>query len=500
MNIKLKLLRTIISVSSIVVLAKILGFAKQMITANAFGATKETDLISISEGLISNIDYVLIQAVSMAFVPIYINIKSNNPSNCKTFVSNVVKVFFFITLVIAYFVFVGNRLIAKILAPSYSVELASQLANYVRIFAPTVIILIESTIFNALLKANESFVSSELIGVNKSVILIALVLLIGNRLGPDTLVLGFYLYAIFNFIFLMMFSRRYWSLEFGNPFVDPNVHKMFSMMVTLVLGYSVVFVNQQVDKIIVSGLGEGTITAMGYAAVLSNFICTFIGSICGVLFTYITKNVAERKDEVVTALVFGSLMQMVTLLIPISILTLMNSHDIVMIVFGRGKFDSNAVRSCSSALMGYGCLFIPYALREIFSRFQYAYGDSKRPMINSVISIVLNVILSIILSLWFGVLGVTLATSISVFICGILNIISSCKKNESLIIYKIIKIIPQWVVGIAICLIISIVGQNMLSEIHFFIRFLIITIVTMVFYYLVNYSIVKSLVGIMLDK
>ena len=38
-----------VSVSGIIVIAKILGFDKRMVTANAFGATIQTDLISISE-------------------------------------------------------------------------------------------------------------------------------------------------------------------------------------------------------------------------------------------------------------------------------------------------------------------------------------------------------------------------------------------------------------------------------------------------------------------
>ena len=84
-----------------------------------------------------------------------------------------------------------------------------------------------------------------------------------------------------------------------------------------------------------SGLGEGTVTAMNYAAVLSNFICTFVGSICGVLFTYVTKNVAEQKDREAAELTVKSMLQLATLLIPVSIITVTCSHDIVMIVFGR---------------------------------------------------------------------------------------------------------------------------------------------------------------------
>ena len=487
------IIKTMASVSGIVILAKILGFVKQMVTANAFGATIQTDLISISEGLITNIDYLLIQTLSTAFVPTYIYLNTSNPESSRKFVSNVIKVFLLVTTVIAGVVFAASPLIAKILAPSYPAELTARLAVYIRIFAPAIIILIELAVFNSLLKANESFVPGELVGVNQSVIVIALVLLVGSRLGPDTIVLGFYVYAVYNLCFLMVLSRRYWGIERGNPFRDPNIITMLKMMGPLLLGYSVIFVNQQVDKMIVSGLGAGTITAMGYASVLSNFVCTFIGSICGVLFTYITKNIAENRDEAAANLAVSSLVQISTLLLPISILTMMNSYDIVTIVFARGEFGADAVRRCSLALTGYGLIFIPYAMREIFSRFQYAYGDSKRPMINSTVSIVLNIILSIMLSMWLGVLGVTLATSISVFVCGALNIYTSTKKNPGIGIRKVLRSMPQWLAGSAICVFVSVAGQRLLADEHAIVRFAAISAAAMLLFYAVNFRTIKSL-------
>ncbi len=490
---KKSIFQAMVSVSGIVVLAKILGFVKQMVTANAFGATIQTDLISISEGLITNIDYLLIQTLSTAFVPTYIYLKTNNPKDSKKFVSNVIKVFLLITITLSIIVIAFGLIISKILAPSYSGELTQRLTTYVRLFAPAIVILIEIAVFNSLLKANESFVSGEMVGVNQSIILIALIFLIGDKVGPDTIVIGFYTYAIFNLVYLMVFSRKYWHIERGNPFKDLNTIKMLSMMGPLILGYSVVFINQQVDKVIVSGLGEGTITAMGYASVLSNFICTFTGSICGVLYTYITKCVAEKKDEDAANLVLRSLMQMSTLLLPISVLTVMNSYDIVTVVFGRGKFDEAAIKSCSLALIGYGCLFVPYALREVFSRFQYAYGDSKKPMINSTIAIVMNIILSIVLSFWFGVLGVTIATSISVFLCGVLNILSSRRKNNYLVLHRIVKGVPGWLIGSLCCIVITVLGQKILSTAHPLIRFSIISLSSLSLYCLINYSTIKSL-------
>ena len=492
-NNKKSVFQAMVSVSGIVAIAKILGFGRRVVTANAFGATIHTDLISISEDLINNIYFLLIQTLSTAFIPTYIVLNTKNPKDSKKFVSNVIKIFLVISTALALVVFAISPIIAKILAPSYSSELTARLTVYIRIFVPCLIILTELAIFNSLLKANEIFVPGEMVSINWSIIVISLVFIIGNIVGPDTIVIGFYGYAVFNMLFLIIVSRKYWCIEKGIPFKDPAIRQMLNMMGPLLLGYSAFFINQQVDKIIVSNMGEGTITAMSYATVLSNFITTYIGSLCSVLFTYITKLVAEKNDEDASVLVMKSLKKLVTMLLPISALTVMNAHDIVSIVFGHGKFDAVAINSCSLALTGYGFVFVPHILREMFSRFHYAYGDSKKPMINSSIAIGLNIVLSIILSRWLGVLGVTAATSISVLLCGLLNILSARKKNQYLKFGTLLKSVPQWLIGVVLCITVSILGQNLLSQVHTLIRFAAITATGLAFYSLINFSAVKSL-------
>lgn len=491
-NSKGSILNAVLSVTGIIVLAKILGFVKQIITAKYFGATIETDIIMIAEGLVSNMDYLLVQALSTAFVPIYLYAIKENKIEGRRFVSNSIAVFFFVTVCISAVFFVGSPMISRILAPNYTQELSDALSLYIKIFSPVLVLLVELAIFNSLLKANEIFIPGEMIGFNQSVILMLLICTIGNKLGPDTLVVGFYAYAVVNLILLMIYSKKYWGLGKG-IFADSNIKKMLRMMGPLLLGYSVVFVNQQVDKIIVSGFEAGTVTAMSYASSLSNFAVTFIASICGVLFTYITQQVVKENDKEAADLTFTSMIQMITLFLPISIITILNATDIVQIVFGRGRFDATAVINCSVAVTGYAVMFVPFVLRELFSRFQYGYHDSKTPMINSTIAIVINIVLSVTLSKIIGVLGVTLSTSISVAVCGGLNYITSKRKNKYLRFSERRKVISRWIVGIILLVAITYGGKILLKDISSVVRLVIVVMVSLGVYFMVNFSLLKPL-------
>lgn len=483
-----------LSVSGIVILAKLLGFFKQMITAGIFGATLKTDMVFLSQGLILDFDYLLIQSLAIAFIPTYLRVKAEGPGNEKRFVIETIKAVFFISALIAFLLIVLSPFFAKIIAPSYSMEMIQQLSGYVRVFSPVLIMIVEAAVVNAALRANKIFIPGELAPVNQSVIIIVMVLLFGKIYGPDILVLATIVYAVYNILFLSVFAKKYFGrLSFSNPFTNSDVKDLLKMMGPLLIGYSIVFINQQVDRMIVSGLGAGTITAMNYAAVLSNFVSTFIGTLCGVLFSYVAQNVAEGKDSDAGTLTSNAAIQLITLFLPVSAITILNAKDIVSIVYGHGHFELAAVQSCALALTGYGLMFVPYVIRELYTRLQYAYNDSKTPMINSAISIAFNIIFSIVLSRYIGVLGVTIATSIAVFVSAVLNIFSAKKYNivAQIVVNK--RIVFQWIGGLGVCIIITMFFKVVFNSCNMFIRFLSITVLSLFFYGVITREILQPL-------
>lgn len=483
--------KTVFSVSSILLFAKLLGFVKQIIVSNAFGATIDTDIISLSQGVITDFEYIISQTMLTAFVPIYIAIKEIG-GNERHFVANVLKIFVIVSIIISTLIFAFAPLISKILAPSYQGDVAESLVYNVRIYAFSLVILTLIAIYNALLKANKIFLPGEIISVNQSLAFIICVLMFGSTLGVEALIISFFVYIFINILYLGAFSKKYWSLNIRGFELDDNIRKLLKMIAPLLFGYAMLYINQLVDKILASGIGDGAVTAMGYSAVLTNFVTGFIGSICGIAFTYIAQNVAGKSDEMAASIVEYFIVFFVTFLIPISIISTVNAREIVSVVFGRGAFDANAVEYSTYALMGYGFVFIPYVLRELFTRLQYSYHDSKQPMINSTISIVCNIVLSIIFSRFWGILGITVASSISVLVCAILNILASRKYNRHLKISSFNKQFMFWLAGGTICLGINLILRDYLNISNVFLRFVVLSFLTFASYGIVVSPIIIS--------
>lgn len=476
----------IFSVSSIILFAKVLGFLKQMYLANVFGATGETDVVFLSQGIVTDFEYLLSQTMLTAFIPIYTSLKAENLKREISFTGRIITIFSLIVIIISVMIFSFAPFISHFLAPGYVGEMFLDLTKYIRIYAFVLVILFWMAIFNALLKANKTFVPGEFISINQSVIFVVIVFVMQGYWGVNSLVFSFFAYAVINCVYLGVCARKYWTISALSVKKDENVVKLLKMMGPLLLGYALLYINQQIDRILASGLGDGAVTALSYSAVLSNFVSGFIGSISGIVFTYVAVHVAEQHHKSAADLINKMLTLFITVLLPVMILTIVNSKEIVTIVYGRGAFDSLAIENASNALRGYGFVFVFYAVRELFTRLQYSYQDSRMPMINSIISIFINIGLSISLSRNFGIFGITVASSISVFCCAVFNIITSRKYNKFIGMLYFRSKIFVWVLGGAGCIAANLFMRKLISnDCSVWIRLIAICMVSIVAYFVI---------------
>lgn len=455
--------RAVFSVTGVILLSKIMGFLKQMVTAATFGATIETDLVTLSQNFVADIQYVLVQTLLTSFITIYIHTKEKDETGAKRFAMNVGKAFSWIGVALSTAAILFAPQLARFIAPSYSPELSARLAGYIRTFSPAILLFVWIAVFQALLDANKQFLPGQMEGLNQSVILILFVTVLSKRLGIQTLVLAFFAYTIWNVLFLGILSRRYWCMCAGNPFHDPAVRQLLRMVAPLLLGYAMVYVNQLVDKILSSGLEEGTVTALTYSAVLTNLVNTFISAFASILFTYVTTCISQARHRDAAALAGQATSLMLLVFLPVSVLTVLCAEDIVSIAFGRGAFGTDSIRLASLALAGYGFSFPPMVLRELYSRVQYGYQNTRQPMVNSTLGILTNIGLSIALCPQWGIFGITFASSVSVCICGMLNAVTARHHNEYLRFGPVLRQLPFFAAGAAACILIVLFGGRLWS-------------------------------------
>ena len=465
-----RLVKNLLSVSGVLILVKALGFVKQMVIAAVFGANTETDLINLSYGFIGNAQYLLVQVMLTAVVSVYIHVKEENEEEAGRFASHTLVVSTAMAAGISALICIFSPWVAKLLAPTYSQELSGQLSFYLRLFSPILIPLVWMAVFHALLNGNKRFIPGQLEGLYQSVALVAVIALGTASLGVDSLTVGYWMYAVTSAFILGVQARRYFSRSGENPFRNPQIQSLLHMIGPLLIGYGAVYINQIVDKVLASGLQSGTVTAMSYAAVLSNLVGTLICSLCSVLYAHITEQISRESKETVARLTEYAALILISILLPITVIAVSQAKDLVLLIYGRGAFDQNAVAMTAQALSGYCLGFIPLALREIYSRIQYGYQDSKRPTLNSVIGIGFNVVLSIMLCPKFGVFGVTFASSVATLVIGVLNIHSARQDAPFLSFGLLWKATPFFVFGGAVTSLLALECRNWFQEFPVFLR------------------------------
>lgn len=96
---------------------------------------------------------------------------------------------------------------------------------------------------------------------------------------------------------------------------------------------------------------------------------------------------------------------------PIAIGSMIFAGPVVVLLFGRGAFDTHAMSMTYYALFFYSVGMIGFGLSEVLSKAFYSMQDTKTPMINATIGVSLNIVLNIILSKYLGIGGLALATS-----------------------------------------------------------------------------------------
>ncbi len=424
-----KIIRLLGSMTGLVLLCKLLGFVKQMVIAGSFGATMETDLVNLSYGFMGNLQYLLIQCLTTSVVTMYIHAREKGTEDAKCFAANATLVFGGIAAILSALVFFLAPWVARLIAPTYSPEQLAQLSGYLRLFAPVLVFFVLGAVSQSLLHANERFISGELAIASQSVLVIVAIWLFQGQLGVNALSVGFWVYAIFSFLYLGALARPYCRRLAGNPMKDPIIRQMLKMTLPLLAGYSLTYVNQLVNKILVSGLEIGSVTALEYGGVLNQLISTFITTFAGILFPYVIAQIARGAEQSAAELTVQSGLLMTSVFLPISIITVFCAEDIVQIAFGRGAFDAKAVHVAALALQGYAIGVVPLVLREVTCRYHYAYQDTHRPMVNAGIGILLNILLSLALCPSYGVFGVAFASSASLMVCAMLNLLTAYNKH-----------------------------------------------------------------------
>lgn len=203
---------------------------------------------------------------------------------------------------------------------------------------------------------------------------------------------------------------------FSFSFADDETKQLIRTFLPVTISTGVYQLHSTIDSMIAAGLTSGSLTIMSFSNQMVNAFNTLV---IGNLTTYIYPRIVNalrisRKEAVYKTAGYAVRLHLFVCLIIVCFLAV--GKDAIVLVFGRGKFDQNAV------LLTFMCTAI-YMLgqqtnivRDLIYRLYYAEKDTMTTFRNSCLVSTLNIILSLVLVKSFDLFGIVCATVLSGFV------------------------------------------------------------------------------------
>ncbi|WP_053831207.1 murein biosynthesis integral membrane protein MurJ [Paraclostridium bifermentans] len=446
-----KVAKAAVGLMAATLIAKILGFGRELALASAYGASGTSDAFLVAMNIPAVIFSAIGTSLGTAFIPLYCDLEAKQGKKASLkFSNNVLNIVVLLCLITSLVGVVFTEPIVKLFAVGFKGETLTQAIYFTRVLILGMAFLGMSYIMMAFLQVKENFVIPGLMSVPYNMLIIISIFL-SVSINPNLLPWGTLIGLSLQFVFQYPFARKK-GFKY-RPYInlkDEYLKKMLWLIGPVLIGVAVTQVNSIVDRTIASTLVEGSISALNYATKLNQFVMgMFIVSISSVIYPMLSKlstenNKKKFKESIVTAI------NVVTLIIiPISVGAIILAEPIVKLLFQRGEFDSRATQMTAIALIFYSIGMLGFGLRDILGKIFYSLQDTKTPMINGIIAMVLNIVLNLAFVKYtnMGLGGLAFATSISSLVTIALLSVSLRRKIGAFGGKKIISVLIKSIIA-----------------------------------------------------
>ena len=410
-------------IALVTIASKLIGFARDMVVANFYGATMVSDAYFYALQ-IPSLAIIILGGVGGPFhsaaVAIFSKIIPDLNSKPEDFVNKLYNTFLTITfLVFAFLAILGFIFADKIMGiiiSAGSPELINLAALHFKIMSPIILIGGIIGIFYGLLIVHKQYILPNLSPMVLSIIVIAVISTVHNDKSGIALAVATTVGAICQI--LIQFPKL---RQIGYR-IKPNLHlknnpqfkNICELLFPAILSSTVGQISIYIDMFFASTLIEGAWTSVVFANRIFQFpVGILVTAFLVPLFPIFSRLAGEGNSDAIKTYFNKGVGVLFFASVPMIIIILLLAKDGISLVFERGAFNSDAVIMVAEALCFLSFSILPYVFRDSITRVYYAFNDSKTPFIVATSSIILKAFLNwlLILKLGMGIAGITLSTS-----------------------------------------------------------------------------------------
>lgn len=416
-----QLLKSTTTVSFMTFLSRIVGFIRDMVLAQLFGATAGIDAFFLAFKIPNFMRRLFAEgAFSQAFVPVLSQYRTTSSHDeVKALINKVFGALSVVTLGVSLVGVLAAPWLVKIFAPGFdTTDGRFQLACHLLHITFPYIFFISLTAFaGGVQNTFGKFAIPAVTPVLLNVSLIIAAIWGSSYFAEPVLALAWGVLAagVVQLLFQIPFLAKLALLpSFKWDWSDPGVRRVLTLMVPALIGASVMQINLLVDTIFASFLPVGSLTWLYYSDRLLEFPIGIFGvAMATVVLPHLSKEYAQKSETGFSASIDWALRWILLIGVPSTVGLVMLSGPLMATLFQYGRFLPRDAIMASYSLMALSLGLVGFLAVKILVSAFYSRQNTKFPVKVAVFAMIANVIFNAILIGPLAHAGLALASTLS---------------------------------------------------------------------------------------
>ena len=402
-------------------ISRILGYIKDMILANFFGATGIADTFFVAFRIPNLLRELFAEgSMSSAFIPVLTEYQTKQGAEEARRLVRVI--FTFILTFLGLICLIGiffTPIIVSVIAPGFlnNPEKFSLTILLTRIMFPFLLFISFAALVMGSLNTRRVFFIPALAPAMLNIAIIISIIIFVSRIEQPIIAvaIGVACGGLLQFAFqLPSFFKTGYDLKTEFNFRHQGLKKMSILILPATMGMAVAQINIFISTILGTYLPEGSITYLYYSMRLIQFPIGIFGVAMGMaVLPTLSEHAVKGEFSKLSDDFSFSMRLLFFITIPAMAGLIFLREPIVNILFQRGKFDYAATLGTAQALLFYSVgIWAVVGVRVMTVSF-YSMQDTKTPVKIAAFALTMNVILSVILMNPLKHSGLALANSLA---------------------------------------------------------------------------------------
>ncbi len=404
--------------------SRLLGYARDIVVARAFGASPVTDAFFVAFRIPNLLRRLLAEgALSTAIIPVFTaGLTTGTPQSFQRMVRAVAGAALVTLCVVSLLGVLLARWLVLLMAPGWAADadLFQLAVSLTRLMFPYLLLVGVAALAMGVLNAHHRFFTAAVAPAVLNVAMILAVLGLAGHVSPPifALAIGVLAGGVGQVLVQLPELRRLGvplrpTLEWSHPAVREVVRRLWPAAFAL----AAVQITVVVNTLLASLLPAGTVSYLYYADRVMEFpLGVFAIALATAALPSMSAQAARGDRRALAATLSFSLRLAAFIAVPAAVGLAVLGGPIVRLLFERGAFTAADAVFTGQALLGYAVGLPAFSATRIAAQTFYAMGDTRTPVLVGFVSVAVNVGLALALMWPLQHTGLALASSLSSYV------------------------------------------------------------------------------------